>query len=81
MFEKEMMVRASPQHRGILSHLSDTLGTQLRNSGVPIRLAITASDNDYYQCEVGVISESSILRARQPESIFRIAPRRAEDQA
>ena len=45
-------------------------------AAIPIRLVVTESDHDSYQCEIGAISGDLPRGCRKPESIFRFVPRR-----
>jgi len=80
LFEEEFIIPAVPGHTGMLAHLSKTLKNRLQDSAVPLRLAVTRSCDEYYYCEVGVLNGGSARLARDVNSIFRVIPRRVQNQ-
>ena len=77
LYEDELEIPAVPKHRGMLAHISEQVDSYMRDkAAIPIRLVVTASDQDSYHCEVGAISGDLPEGCRYPESIFRFVPRR-----
>ena len=77
LYEEELEIPATPNHRGMLAHISAFVDSYMRDrAAIPIRLVVTASDQNSYHCEVGAISGDLPQGCRHPESIFRFVPRR-----
>jgi hypothetical protein len=53
--ERELEIPAPPKHTGPLEHLLRAVGQRLEDGEVPIRLVVTASDAERYNCEVGTL--------------------------
>lgn len=77
LYEEELDIPAAPNHRGMLTHISNFVDSHMRDkAAIPIRLVVTASDESSYRCEVGAISGDLPNSCGHPESIFRFVRRR-----
>ena len=77
LYEVEIKVPAVLGHRSMLAHISAVVDAHMRGeAAVPIRLVVTASDDNSYDCEVGAIAGELPIGCRNPELIFRFVRRR-----
>ena len=61
----------------MLKHISALVDARMRiEAAIPIRLVITASDDLWYHCEVGVLTGDLPSGCQNPGSIFRFVKRR-----
>ena len=76
LYEEEVQIPASPGHRDMLAHISEHVDKHMQNAdAIPIRLAVTRSDESSYYCEVGAIAGGLPTGTRSRESIFRFVRR------
>lgn len=84
LLEFEMEFAAAPGHRDLIKHIRAQVQERLKfRSGdgftpVPVRFAITHSDDRDYHCEVGVVAHPGIAARIDRDEIFRFVPRRVE---
>ncbi len=77
LYESELQIPAASEHRGMLAHISKLVGSHMQSEqAIPIRLVVTASDDNSYHCEVGAISGDLPAGSKSPDSIFRFIRRR-----
>ena len=79
VFEKEFSIPAAPGHKSLLSHLEHALEFRLSDHSIPLRFAITQSDQSHYQCEIGMLEGLSGPESSVPDSIFRFVRRSIEN--
>lgn len=77
--EKEFSISVAPGHKNLLTHLAQAFQFRLHDGSIPLRFAITESDEKNYKCEVGVLEDSSFLDGKEPDSIFHFVPRGFEN--
>lgn len=78
LVEKHLLVPLAPGHRDLLAHLEKALAFRLVDGEIPIRLVVTAIDNDGYHCEVGCLSGGDIPDRAGDHSIFSLRRRATE---
>lgn len=77
LYEEEIQIPAIPNHQGMLGHIAKHVDSYMREkSAIPIRLVVTASDQDSYHCEIGALAGGLPVGCKHPESIFRFVRRR-----
>ena len=76
LFERELIVPAVSQGASLLVEVEDLVSAELEEGDIPVRLAITASCDEGYNCEVGVLSG---WEGQPPPSLFRFVPRALEN--
>ena len=77
LYEAELQIPAAPGHHGMLAQISELVDSHMQREGaIPIRLVVTASDDQLYDCEVGAIAGDLPAGSKCPESIFRFVRRR-----
>ena len=77
LLEDEIQIEATPQHLGMLAHISRIVYERSERRGeIPIRVIVTESSDEAYSCEVGSIALDARDELPAPDSIFRFAPRR-----
>ena len=54
--EKELIIPRVKDHKNLLEHISDSVSSQLGSDEIPVRIAISRTDNKGYHCEVGTLS-------------------------
>ena len=50
LLEAEITIPASPGHRDLLAHIQAAVETGLADGAIPVRFAITRTDEAQYQC-------------------------------
>ena len=76
--EQEVTVPTAPGHRKLLAHLARETHNKLGEGAVPIRFAVTQSDDHCYNCEVGVIADSRHSTSPTVPSVFQFQRRAVE---
>ena len=56
LFERELFIPCPPQRSNLLAMLGESVAAQLEPGEIPIRLAVTASAERGWQCEVGLLA-------------------------
>ena len=79
VLENEFSIPAAPGHKSLLSHLEHALQFRLSDHSIPLRFAITQSDQSHYQCEIGILEGLSGSESSVPDSIFRFVRRSIEN--
>lgn len=80
LIEQEFEVRAAHDCYGLLGRFRDSLRRAIGGAAKPIRFAVTASTEELFQCEVGVLSNGG-SRSRLVPDLFECRPRSIEDQS
>ena len=78
VYEKELRLK-NHSYYGLLTYLRESLTAELTDGQVPIRLAISASNEFEYHCEIGM-ADISVLEGTPPHSIFEFSKRLVENQ-
>lgn len=81
LIEKEIHIPLPKKNISPLKHFEQAVKKHLSIGEIPIRFAVTKSAADGYHCELGILTESDTLQARQQISIFDFEQRRAENTA
>ncbi len=84
LFERELIVPSLSSRFPLLKGVEQGVSAQLEDGDIPVRLAVTASAENGYHCEVGLLSglESRSkpgLQRPSPAPLFRFARRPAEN--
>ncbi len=79
VFETEFSIPAAPGHKSLLSHSERALQFRLSDHSIPLRFAITQSDQSHYQCEIGMLEGLSGPQWPIPDSVFRFVRRSIEN--
>jgi len=79
LIEKEINVPSIKIEVALLKYFESIIKAQLSFGEVPVRFAVTKSDADGYNCEVGILTESNTLPVGQQISIFDFEKRRIEN--
>lgn len=77
--EKEILIPKIKDHKNLLGHISNSVGSQLGSEEIPVRVAITKTDNEGYHCEIGTLSGVRSDRAKEMCSIFDLKERDYEN--
>ena len=80
LIEQEFEVRAAHDCYGLLDRFRDGLRRAIGGAAKPIRFAVTASTEELFQCEVGILSNGG-SRSRLVPDLFECHPRSIEDQS
>lgn len=78
ILERELLVPA-PRSDTPLAELRRAIAARLPAEAVPIRFAVTASDESTWKCELGVVEGGEAARVGVVRSIFEVRPRAGED--
>lgn len=65
VYEKEILIPLVKGNKNLLAYFSDYLSNHF--SKIPIRFVVTKTDDKYYHCELGVLSD---INNHSPKSIF-----------
>lgn len=76
--EREIQIPPAAGHRDLLGHVRRALAFRLDDRTIPIRFALTRTDDMGYHCEFGVFEGSRPPEAEPLDSIFSFAPRAVE---
>ena len=77
--EKELIIPRIKDHKNLLEHISDSLSSQLGSDEIPVRIAISRTDNKGYHCEIGTLSGVKSDRVEGMGSIFDLERRKYEN--
>jgi hypothetical protein len=78
LIEKEIHIPSIKQEVPLLKYFENAIKAQLSLSEVSVRFAVTKSDADGYNCELGILTESNTLPDGQRISIFDFEKRKIE---
>lgn len=76
--EKEILIPPVDNHKNLLNHIADSILGELKRKELPVRLAVTQTDDNGYHCEMGVLSDAQDHHADKMESIFSFKQRTYE---
>lgn len=79
MREQELKIPVSKGNKDLLNYLSKFINDKSKIDGFPVRFAITKTDDQYYNCEIGTLFDNSIIKSRNIESIFEFNQRTVEN--
>ncbi len=77
--EKEILIPKVKKHNGLLKYVSDEVLKKLAPNEMPVRFVITVTDDEGYQCELGVLSDINNLPILPRSSIFKFKKRSLEN--
>lgn len=78
VYEKEIVIPKTENDVGFLRYFSEKVSQQLTPNDVPVRFAVTRTDNEGYQCELGVLSDCDDHLPAPKNSIFNLRKRKFE---
>ena len=76
--EKEILIPASPGHRGLIAHLRNAPELSAKAGSVPVRFAMSRLDDVHYQCELGVLEGKEPGDRDLPCGLFYFVPSKIE---
>lgn len=76
--ERQLQLPLAPDGTSLLAFLANNITNALANDQLPVRLAVTHSNDNGYDCEVGVYEGRAGLRSLLRSSIFDFRRREAE---
>lgn len=77
--EKELIIPRIKDHKNLLEHISNSVSSQLGSDEIPVRIAISRTDNKGYHCEIGTLSGVKSDRVEGMGSIFDLQRRKYEN--
>ena len=77
--EKELIIPRIKDHKNLLEHISNSVSSQLGSDEIPVRIAISRTDNKGYHCEIGTLSGVKSDRVEGMGSIFDLERRKYEN--
>ncbi len=77
--EREMLIPRTENHSGLLNRVSNEVLGTIGTDEMPVRFAITKTDNDGYHCELGILSGTSRLSVPPKNGIFDFRRRNHEN--
>ena len=79
MKEQEIRIPVSKGHKDLLHYIPRFIDEGNLTDGIPVRFAVTKTDNNYYHCEIGTLLSTSTIKEKKAESIFRFRQRNVEN--
>ena len=79
LYEKELKIPVIKNHQKLLAYLETSVASQLQENELPVRLAVTKTDNQHYHVEVGLLDYASSKKSPLNESIFDLNHRQLEN--
>ena len=79
LYEKEIIIPVTKNHQDLLAFLEASINSDLKGNEIPVRLAITKTDNQHYHVEVGLLCSEGPEKLPLNESIFRFNHRKLEN--
>lgn len=79
LFEKEIKIPIAENGIQLIQYLSDQVLNAISDQDTPIRFVITKTDNEYYHCELGLLSKSRNQPLNLDSSIFSLKKRQYEN--
>ncbi len=76
--EKAIALPAPTHGSSLIDHVRVGLGFHLKTNEIPIRYAVTGSDDRLYNCEIGVIADAPASLQEQAADLFEIRRRKLE---
>ena len=80
IYQREIEIPICRENHSIIDYFERQIKVNLDEGEIPIRFGITKSDNDKYECELGILINNNSNSAPAIESsIFDFAPRKIEN--
>lgn len=79
VLEREIDILPCNEYSSLISYFEQNVRNKLSPDEVPVRFAITESNDRGYHCELGVLVDKEDFRFLEPESIFSFKPRKFEN--
>lgn len=79
LYEKEITVPLVRHHERLLDHLSEVVLEKLPRSEIPVRVAVTRTDEKGYHCELGILSGAGNYFDELRDEIFQFQRRAFEN--
>ena len=80
IIEKSITIPAPVGDCRLLEHVRNSVNFQLNAKELPIRYAVTKSNDKYYSCELGVVTDSTIEQSQRATGLFAFRPRPLESE-
>ncbi len=77
--EREIDIPMSKEKTSLLTFFRETIDEHLDSDEIPVRFAVTESNDKEYHCELGVLKGTNELSIPGPGSIFDLGPREIEN--
>ncbi len=77
--EKEILIPPVDNHNNLLNHIAGSIFGELKRKDLPVRLAVTRTDDNGYHCETGVLTDADDHHIERMESIFSFKQRTYEN--
>ena len=81
IIEKSISIPAPVGDCNLLRHVRNSVNFQLSAQEIPIRYAVTNSNDKYYSCEIGVITDSTFEQTREVTDLFAFRRRPLESES
>lgn len=79
LFEKEIKIPIPKNGNNLIEYLSDQVLKEISDEETPVRFVITKTDNEFYHCELGLISKNGYRAMNLDNSIFSLNRRQYEN--
>ncbi len=79
MKEQEVKIPIIKGHKSLLHYLAHFADEEHKVDGIPVRFAVTKTDNKFYHCEIGTLLSNPANAENKIESIFRYRQRNVEN--
>lgn len=79
LIEQEFRVQSTRNNRGLLNYIKKIIHNKIASNEIPVRFAISTSDREKYQCEIGILSEIDDFPISMHHSIFDFNKRNFEN--
>ncbi len=79
MKEQEVKIPIIKGHKSLLHYLAHFVDEENVVDGIPVRFAVSKTDDKFYHCEIGTLVSSPSLNENEIESIFRFRKRNVEN--
>ena len=76
--ERKITIPISPEHQNMLGNIQSAIERELKEGSVPVRFAVTRTDETHYQCELGFLEGPEIQDVGELNSIFNFNRRKIE---
>lgn len=76
--ERQIIIPVSPGHLNMLGNIQSAIERGLKEGSVPVRFAVTRTDETHYQCELGFLEGPEVQGVGELNSIFSFNRRKIE---
>ena len=76
--ERQITIPVSPGHLNMLGNIQSAIERGLKEGSVPVRFAVTRTDETHYQCELGFLEGPEVQGVGELNSIFSFNRRKIE---